>query len=203
MDLRKISFIIGLCIMTISFMGCSSSSTKDTERNTPVETMQETEEIITENITEQQEETIITNTETESPTIESDNTIDEDNPLAENNILGIWRYEDELSTGEQRNLYLNVTAIDLENMTIDMEYDFQNYAYNPTIEFEPNSKSDGIQTYKLTYFDDTTIVVEFDDEDLVIGLYYLLEETEKRQGSKKGYGFMIPIIEETIWLHHE
>lgn len=211
MKLGRIFLIFTLCIMTVIFTGCSGSTTPETEINMETEMVAEAQQKNTaepETIVDESEvaidETQNIRDETETAIEEEADTTNEvNNPLDENNILGIWRYEDELSSGVPRSLYLNVTAIDLENMTIEMEYDFQNYTDIEGYDIDYNSKSDGIQTYSLKYYDDTTIGVEFDDENLPIGLYYMLEETELRQGSENGYGFMIPIMSETVWLHHE
>lgn len=201
MKLRKMGFIFGLCIMTISFMGCSNPTTKETETNTLVETVKETEEIVTESVSEQPEETLsVTEAESDSPTTESSNI-----SIDENNILGVWTYEDELPSGTPRSLYLNVTAIDLDAMTIDMEYNFENYSDVEWYELNYSPKSDGVQTYKFEYYDDTQINIPLDDE---ASIYYMLAEKEEsenieRKGSDNKSGFMFSFITEHIWLYHE
>lgn len=124
-----------------------------------------------------------------------------DSTINENEVLGIWKHEDSSS-----NLYVNVIAIDLNSMTIDLEYDFENYARHAWYDETYNSKSNGVQTYNLGYYDDTTISIHLKemDQDFIGSLYYVTEETDRWEGCDMGKGFLLSAgTGGARWLNHE
>jgi len=127
-------------------------------------------------------------------------------------IVGIWKYKGDndsdhyKNAGKVKDLYVNITSIDLMKMQIEMEYDFKDYVYDVWYEKFYSVSSNGVETFSLQVYNPSkdTISVQLDNKDFSGSLFIEPIEDTEWIGAGAGEGVLISGAGTgAIWLEKE